>query len=185
MRSATTNQPGTKKDSASSNQNPMRDIIIRKVTLNIGAGKNEDLLKKGLKLFQKLSPLAPVKTVTKKRIPEWGLRPGLQIGCMVTVREGAEKLLQRLLAAKEKTLSAKNFDTMGNFSFGIPEYIDIEGLEYDPDLKIIGLEVAVTLERPGYRVKRRRINTRSVGKKHQVTKEEAIAFVQSKGIKVI
>lgn len=164
--------------------NPMRKIRVTKVTLNVGAGKNEDLLKKGLKLLGKLSPLTPVKTVTTKRIPTWGLRPGLQIGCKVTVREGADALLQRLLAAKGKTLSEKNFDTMGNFSFGIPEYIDIEGLEYDPDLKIIGLEAAVTLERPGYRVKRRKIDKRLVGKAHQVTKPEAIAFVRDLGITV-
>ena len=35
--------------------NPMKAIYIEKVTLNIGAGKNEDLLKKGLKLLQKIA----------------------------------------------------------------------------------------------------------------------------------
>ncbi len=155
----------------------MKDINIRKVTLNIGVGKNEDMLKKGIVLLKKLSPQEPVKTVTKKRIPNWGLRPGLVIGCKVTLRKDTEQLLKRLLAAKGFALSPKSFDERGNFSFGIPEYIDIEGLDYDPDLKIMGLEVAVTLERPGYRIKRRRINPKSVGKAHQIGKDEAIAFV--------
>ncbi|PIN73780.1 50S ribosomal protein L5 [Candidatus Woesearchaeota archaeon CG10_big_fil_rev_8_21_14_0_10_45_16] len=162
----------------------MRKVSVSKITLNIGAGKNEDMLKKGLKLLKKLSPLEPVKTMTQKRIPGWGLRPGLAIGCKVTVRKSPEALLKRLLVAKENTLSINNFDGSGNFSFGIPEYIDIEGLEYDPDLKIFGLEVAVTLERPGYRVKKRRVHPAVVGKTHQITKEEAIGFVKNLGVTV-
>jgi len=166
--------------------NKMKTIRVEKVTLNFGAGKDQALLEKGVKLIKHVTGISPVKTITQKRIQEWGLRPGLPIGCKLTLRgPRAIEVLGQLLESKEKILKERQFDTMGNLSFGIPEYIDIEGLEYDPDLKIIGLEVAVTLERPGYRVKRRRINTRSVGKKHQVTKEEAIAFVQSKGIKVI
>ena len=162
-------------------ENPMREIRVAKVTLNIGAGKNEDHLKKGLKLLQKIVPeIAPVKTITKKRIPGWGLRPGLAIGCKVTVRNDTEALLKRLLEAKELTLSASNFDNHGNFSFGVPEYIDIGGMEYDPELKIMGLEVAVTLERPGYRVKKRKVKTHALGHAHQITKEEAIAFVQQR-----
>jgi len=165
-------------------ENPMRKIKITKITLNIGAGKDEAVLKKGLKLLQKLSPLTPVKTVTQKRIPGWGLRPGLAIGCKVTVRNDTEDLLQRLLAAKGNTLKEKNFDEKGNFSFGVPEYIDIKGLEYDPDLKIMGLEVAVTLERPGYRVKQRKYLSKSLGKNHIINKEEAIAFVKQLGVNV-
>lgn len=166
-------------------QNKMKNIHIAKITLNIGAGKNEDMLKKGLKLLQKLSPLKPVKTVAKHRIPTWGLRPGLAIGGKVTIRNGAESLLKRLLVAKENILSAKCFDKQGNFSFGIPEYIDIEGLEYDPDLKILGLEVAVTLERPGYRIKHRRVKSSKVGKSHQITKEEAVSFAEERlGVEV-
>ncbi len=162
-----------------STENPMKEIRVAKVTLNIGAGKNEDLLKKGLVLMKKLTPLTPVKTITKKRIPGWGLRPGLAIGCKVTVRKDADKLLKRLLAAKEKILSEKVFDDLGNFSFGIPEYIEIEGMEYDPDLKIIGLEAAVTLERPGFRVKKKKIAAGSIGKKHKITKVEAINFIKN------
>jgi len=165
-------------------ENVMRKIKIAKVTLNIGAGKNEDHLKKGLKLLEKLAPSAPVKTITSKRIPGWGLRPGLAIGCKVTIRKNTEALLKRLLAAKKMVISPQNFDNQGNFSFGIPEYIDIAGLEYDPDLKILGLEVAVTLERPGFRIKRRKVKMTPIGKEHRLTKEDAIAFVQTLGVEV-
>lgn len=162
----------------------MREIKIAKLTLNIGSGKDENMLKKGLILLKKLSPLAPVKTISKKRIPAWGLRPGLTIGCKVTVRKDAKELLKRLLVAKSNLLSPKCFDKNGNFSFGVPEYIDIEGLEYDPDLKIMGLEVAVTLERAGARVKHRRTKPRDIGRNQQVTTAEAIEFVQGLGVEV-
>jgi large subunit ribosomal protein L5 len=171
-----TNQP--------SPDSPMRKIRIAKITLNIGAGKNEDTLKKGLKLLQKLSTIKPTKTFTSKRIPGWGLRPGLSIGCKLTIRKDTTDLLKRLLVAKENTLSHKNFDNHGNFSFGIPEYIDIAGLEYDPELKIMGLEVAVTLERPGYRIKTRKVKSTRVGKKHQLTKDDALAFARNLGVEI-
>ena len=160
--------------------NPLKEIKISKITLNFGAGKSEDLLKKGMVLLQKLSPYKPMKTLAKKRIPTWGLRPGLAIACKVTIRKDADVLLKRLLVARENQLPEKSFDTSGNFSFGVPEYIDIEGLEYDPDLKILGLEVAVTLERPGYRVKKRKSKRSKVGKNHQIMKEDAISFVKEK-----
>jgi large subunit ribosomal protein L5 len=164
---------------------PLKKIRIAKLTLNVGVGKNEAQLKKALVLLKKLSPVKPIPTITNKRIPGWGLRPGLQIGCKVTIRKDAEQLLKRLLVAKDNTLLEKNFDTNGNFSFGVPEYIDIEGLEYDPDLKIMGLEVAVTLERPGFRLKRRRIKQGRVGKSHLIQKENAIAFAESLGVEVV
>ncbi|MBI2581794.1 50S ribosomal protein L5 [Candidatus Woesearchaeota archaeon] len=162
----------------------MKKIKITKITLNVGAGKNEEMLKKGVKLLQKISSCKPVETKTNKRIPGWGLRPGLSIGCKVTVRQDCEKLLKRLLAAKENTLKNSSFDDQGNFSFGVPEYIDIQGLDYDPELKIMGLEVAVTLERPGFRVKKRRIKPTSIGSNHRINKQEAIAFVQQLGVEV-
>jgi large subunit ribosomal protein L5 len=170
---------------APTSNNPMKQIKIAKVTLNIGAGKSEDMMNRGIKLLQKLSPLNPVKTTTSKRIPGWGLRPGLAIGCKVTIRKNPEALLKRLLAAKENILLEKNFDDNGNFSFGVPEYIDIEGLEYDPELKIMGLEVAVTLERPGYRIKRRKIRSTKIGGHHGVTKQDAMNYAkQALGVEV-
>ena len=92
---------------AAGKTNPMRQIRVTKITLNCGAGKNEALLEKGVKLLKKLSPITPMKTKTTKRIPAWGLRPNLAIGCKATVRKGAKDLLLRLLKAKSMTLKAK------------------------------------------------------------------------------
>jgi large subunit ribosomal protein L5 len=161
--------------------NPMKDIRIEKVTLNVGAGKDQGKLEKGMVLLKNITNISPVKTFTNKRIPSWGLRPGLPIGCKLTLRkEKAKEILIRLLDAKDNKLSPRQFDKQGNISFGLHEYMDIPGVKYDPKIGIMGLEVCITLERAGFRIKRRRIMRRKVSKKHQVTKEEVIEFMKKK-----
>ena len=162
-------------------ENPMKEIRIGKLTLNIGAGKDQQLLEKAIVLLKSITGIDPVTTRTDKRIASWGLRPGLPVGCKITLRgEEAEKILGRLLEAKDKILKSGNFDDSGNIAFGIPEYIDIPGVEYDPKIGVIGLQACVTLERPGYRVKIKRIRNSRLGKNHLIPKEEAIAFMKSK-----
>jgi large subunit ribosomal protein L5 len=159
----------------------MQEVRIEKVTLNIGTGGPGDNLEKAMKLLKTISGAKPVPTTSKKRIPTWGVRPGLQIGCKVTVRKKkAEELLKRLLAAKENRLPPSKVDKTGNISFGIPEYLDIPGVEYDISIGIIGLEVAITLQKPGFRIKRRQLQKRKVPHKHQITKEEAMKFMEEK-----
>ncbi len=161
--------------------NKMREIRVDKLTLNIGVGKEQSKLEKGIKLLKAIAGMEPKKTATVKRIPGWGLRPGLVIGSKVTIRgKKAEELLKRFIEAKENCLSKNMFDANGNFAFGFAEYIDIEGVKYDPEIGVIGFNAAVTLERPGYRIKKRFYKKSAVGKKHLVTKNEAIDFIKKK-----
>jgi large subunit ribosomal protein L5 len=172
---------------ASQKVNVMRQIKISKITLNIGAGKSTDKLEKGVKLLKAITGINPVKTTTNKRIPGWGLRPGLPIGCKLTLRDDSSiELLKRLIQSRANKLAASQFDNEGNVAFGIPEYIDIPGVNYDPAIGIMGLEVCVTLERPGFRIKKRKIMKRKIPASHRITKEEAIDFMKDKfGITVI
>jgi large subunit ribosomal protein L5 len=157
----------------------MKDIKIEKLTLNIGAGKDQKKLEKGLKLINNITGIKGVATVTQKRIPSWGVRPGLPIGCKLTLRKKkVQALLKRLLQANGNVLKLKQFDTEGNFSFGIKEYIDIPDVEYDPDIGVMGLEVSVTLERPGFRIKRRNMLKRAIPKKHRIKQEEGIDYIK-------
>jgi large subunit ribosomal protein L5 len=161
---------------AKSNENPMRNVRVEKVTLNIGAGKDQNLLTKGVKLLKSITGIDPIKTVTQKRIPQWDLRPGLPIGCKITLRkQPAIELIKRLLTAREHKLTDSNFDQYGNVSFGLTEYIDIPGVKYDPEIGMMGLQVCVTLERPGYRIKRRKIKAK-IHKRHLLKKEDAMRF---------
>jgi len=159
--------------------NIMRQPRIEKITLNIGAGKDPQRLEKGVALIRAITGIEPLKTITQKRIPNWGLRPGLPIGCKLTLRKKpAEDLLKRLLQAKEFKLKPRQFDEGGNVSFGIPEYIDIPGVSYDPKIGIIGLEVCITLERPGYRIKRRRLRQKKIPRSHMLTREESMEYLK-------
>ncbi|RLG69671.1 MAG: 50S ribosomal protein L5 [Candidatus Iainarchaeum archaeon] len=167
--------------------NPMREIRIEKVVVNIGVGEGGEELDKAKKILKLVTKAKPVETICKVKNPTWGIRPGLPIGAKVTLRkEKAKEFLKRAFAAIGNKLSAKQFDKEGNFSFGIKEYIDFPDVKYDPMLGIKGMDICVTLERPGYRIKKRKIQRKKVGKKHKVTKEDAIEFVKNSfGVEII
>lgn len=159
----------------------MKEIKIEKVTLNIGAGKEQAKLDKTIMLLKNITGLVPVKTFSKKRIPEWGLRPGLPIGCKITLRKKkAIELLKRLLDAKDNSLTKKQFDNEGNVSFGIHEYIDVPDVKYDPKIGVMGFEVCVTLERAGFRIKRRSVKKRKIPSRHKISKNDSIEFMKQK-----
>ncbi len=159
----------------------MKEIKVAKVTLNIGAGKDQRLLEKGVKLLKNLTGTEPVKTVTQKRIQGWGLRPGLPIGVKKTLRgKQADEMIKRVLYAKDNLLEESYFDNHGNISFGLPEYVDIKDAKYDTEIGMMGLQVSITLTRPGYRVKHRSVRKKNIPAKHQVKKEEAMNFMKEK-----
>jgi len=168
-------------------ENKMREISIEKVSLNCGTGGPGPMLEKSLKLLSKLSGMKAVSTKTTKRIPTWNVRPGLEIGCRVTTRgKKAEEMLKVLLKGKNDELKESSFDDRGNFGFGIKEYLDIPGIEYDPDIGIIGFEVAVTLQRKGFRIRRRANKKKTIPSAHRIYKNDAIEFMKNKfGVKII
>jgi large subunit ribosomal protein L5 len=156
----------------------MREVRIEKLTINIGCGKDQSKLDKAVELLKSISGKVPVKTYTQKRIQEWGLRPGLPIGTKITLRKDeAAEMLRRLLDARDFRLVESQFDENGNISFGVHEYIDIPGVKYDPKIGIMGLQACVTLERPGFRIKRRKVFQKRLPRKQRITRLEAIDFM--------
>lgn len=161
--------------------NVMQQPRIEKVTLNIGAGESGEKLVKAEKLLTKLTSRKPVRTVSKSKVLAWNLRKGEPIGCKITLRgRTADEVLKRMLYAKDNKLARSNFDMSGNVAFGIHEYIDIQGMKYDPEIGILGLNVNVTMEKPGYRVGRRRLRQRTIAPKQRVMQQEAIDFMKEK-----
>ena len=158
----------------------MKTIKIEKITLNVGAGKDQSVLEKGMLLLKNITGVEPIKTISQKRIPSWGVRPGLPVGTKITIRNKAKikDLVTRLIKAKENKLKATCFDSQGNVSFGIHEYIDIPDVEYDPKIGILGFQISITLERPGYSIAKK-LGKRKIGKKHLISKDEAIEFMKS------
>ena len=156
----------------------MREIRLEKITLNMGAGEPGPALEKSQKILETISGKKVIITRTHKRTT-FGVAKKRPIGAMTTLRgETARELLEKLLQAVEETLPKTCFDKNGNFSIGIKEYIHIPGMKYDPDVGILGLDVAVTLMRPGYRVKKRRIKSGKIGKNHRITPEESMEWIK-------
>jgi len=157
--------------------NPMREIKIEKVVLGMGA--QGDDLEKAMKLLKLLSGKEPTKRASSKRIPTLGVRPGLEIGAMVTLRKSAEEILKKMLLAVDNALKKKQISE-NNFSFGVKEYLEIPGMEYQRDIGIMGLDVTVVFKRTGRRVKLKKIKRGKIPKRQVITREEIIKFMEDK-----
>ncbi len=159
-------------------ENVMRQIRLEKITINIGAGEPGPKLDKSKKILEKISGRKVLITRTHKRTT-FGLPQKKPIGVKVTLRgKAALDMLKKMLQVVDNRLKPSQFDANGNFSFGIDEYINIPGVRYDPDIGILGMDVCVTLARPGFRIKRRRMKPKKVGKGHRISKEEAIEWAK-------
>jgi len=164
----------------------MREIRIEKITLNIGCGDDKNKIEKATKLLEMLTERKPVITKSKRR-STFGVPKGKPIGVMVTLRnKEAENFLKKAFYAVENKLKKSQFDNEGNFSFGVKEYIDMQGVKYSHQVGMMGLDVAVTLKRPGFRIKKRKIQKRKIPRSHRINKEEAITWLKNKfGVETI
>jgi len=160
---------------------------IEKVTVNISVGKSGEPLEKASKVLKQLTEQETCKRKAKQTIRGFEIRKGEPIACLVTLRKGkARDFLEKAFQAIEDRLLKECFDDHGNFSFGIKEHIEIPGTKYVPELGIYGMNVSVTLGRPGYRVKRRRRAKSELGSSHLMTAEEAMLFIKDEfGIEVV
>ena len=162
----------------------MTEIRIEKVTLNMGCAGDKNKIEKAQKFLEKITGQKPVVTNTHKRTT-FGSAKGRPMGVKVTLRrEKAKKTLQDTLEAVDKKLKSSQIND-GNFSFGVKESIDLPNVKYDPDIGIVGLDVCVTLERPGFRVKKRAVKTAKIGKKHLITKDQTINWIKTMGVEVL
>lgn len=165
--------------------NPMKEIHVSKVVINIGVGKSGDPVEKAKYALSELTGKTPSVRGAKKSVRDFGIHKGEPIGAMVTLRRtDATNFLRRIMESKRNVIKNSSFDNNGNISFGIHEHIDIPGTKYNPDIGIFGMDVCAALTRPGYRISKRRNPTR-IGKNHKITKEESIEFFKTQfGVEV-
>ena len=174
-------------DMAQQTVSPMKKISVAKVVLNMGVGKSGEPIEKAKRALKHISGQQPSPRYAKATQRDWGVHKGEPIGVAVTVRnEPAIQLIKRLFAAKGNQMKGASFDNFGNLSFGIREHIDIPGVKYDPQDGILGLDVAISLTRPGFSIRVRSKHKASIGRTHIITAEEAKEFLTREfGIQVV
>ena len=167
-------------------KNPMQKIEIEKMVLNCGG--TEDKLEKSIKLLKMITKDRKIYQIkSTRRIPAFGISPGKKSGCKVTIRDKKEiiELLKRFFAALDNEIKEKQI-TENHVSFGVQEYIEIPGLEYDRDIGILGFEASLVFKRKGKRVKIKKIKKGKYPKKQNVTKEEIKDFlIKHIGLEVV
>ena len=159
----------------------MRDLHVEKVVVNIGVGEAGERLVKAEKVLEMVTGQKPVETISKTVNRDLGIRKGMPLGCKVTLRgEAAEEFIERALPIREMRVPEYSFDPEGNMSFGITDYTDFEGMKYDPEIGIFGMDISVVLRRPGNRITKRALLKRRIPKDHRVGRDEAIQFMKDK-----
>ncbi len=158
-------------------ENIMRKMKMEKVVLSVGG--IGDVLEKGVKLLTLLSGRKPARIKSRKRIPSFNVRPGLEVGAVVTIRKNPEEMLKKMLATIDNILNKKQISE-NNFSFGIKEYIEIPGVEYQRDIGIMGFDVTVVFKRAGRRIRFKKIKRGKIPKRQRISKEEIIKFMEEK-----
>ena len=164
------------------NENPMRQIRIEKVTLNIGCGDDKQKIERAQKLLEKITEGRPVITKSKRR-STFGIVKGRPLGVKITLRNNkGEQFFNSVLKSVDNLVKTSQIDSSGNISFGIKEYIDLPNVRYSPEIGMVGMDVAVTLERPGFHVKRRRVRKAIIGENHKINKEDTINWLKQRGV---
>jgi len=157
--------------------NLMQEIEIEKMVLHCGG--TDDKLEKSIKLLEMITGSKKVYVVqSTRRIPTFGISPGKKSGAKITLRDKTRihELLERFFVAVDNIIKRKQITT-NQFCFGIPEYIEIPGMEYNRDIGITGFEVMLVFKRKGKSVKLRKIKRGKYPKRQDVTKEEIEAYM--------
>lgn len=159
----------------------MRMIKVEKAVINMGVGEGGEKLIRAEKVMEMLTHRKSVRTISRTTNKDLGLREGMPIGCKVTLRgKEAEEFITKAFWVKENRIADYSFDKEGNFSFGVNDYTDFDGMRYDPQIGIFGLDVSVTLARKGKRIAIRRRQSRKLPQKQRITQEEGKNFAKNK-----
>ena len=133
--------------------NPMQIPRLVKIVLNVGLGeasKNPKALEALVDEMVTIAGQRPVVTRAKKAIANFGLRQGVPVGVMVTLRgPRMYEFLDRFISLAIprirdfRGLPNRSFDGRGNYSFGIKEQLVFPEIDYDRVDKVHGMDITI------------------------------------------
>ncbi len=126
---------------------------VKKIVVNIGlseALENAQAMEKMEKAFSMITGQKPVRRKTKKSISNFNLKPGDEVGLMVTLRgkymwDFLEKLIKIVLPRVKdfRGVNRTSFDGAGNYSLGIREHTVFPEVDPNEIDKVRSLQVTI------------------------------------------
>ena len=99
--------------------NPMNQLRVTKVCVNIGVGEGGERLVNAENVLEMVTGVKPQRTLGRIQNRDLKVRIGAPIGCKATMRDQAtiKTFLSNAFECRENTIPAWNFDREGNLSF--------------------------------------------------------------------
>ncbi len=136
-------------------KNPHEVPRLMKVVVNVGLGRAKDdkkLMDVATNTLRKITGQQPVETAAKKSIASFKLREGNKIGLKVTLRDArmyefTDRLINIVLPRLRDFhgVSAKAFDTSGNYSIGLTDQSVFPELSFEETTTAHGLQVILVI----------------------------------------
>jgi len=129
---------------------------LKKIQINRGLGllaQNNNILKKSIEEFEKITGQKPVVTRAKKAIASFKIRENMELGLTVTLRgKKMYTFLTKLIfftfaqIRDFRGLSFRSFDKAGNFTFGLKEQLIFPEINYDDVDQSRGFTITLVIE---------------------------------------
>jgi large subunit ribosomal protein L5 len=133
--------------------NPMQVPGVVKVVVNMGVGeaaRDSKLIEGAVRDLTAITGQKPVVTKARKSIAQFKLREGMPIGAHATLRgDRMWEFLDRLVTVALprirdfRGLSGRQFDGLGNFTFGLTEQSMFYEIDQDRIDRVRGMDITV------------------------------------------
>lgn len=148
-------KPVLRKNNPYMYSNPHKIPKLKKIQINRGLGlaaQNNNILKKSIEEFTKITGQKPIITRAKKAIAGFKIRDNMELGLSVTLRgEKMYAFLKKLIfftfsqIRDFRGLSVRSFDKAGNYTLGLKEQLIFPEIEYEDIDQVQGFTITIGL----------------------------------------